>query len=142
MVTILFKLNNFGFYLLVPIASNSSIKIIAGFLSFARANASLTSLAPSPINICTNCGPANFKNVDWKVSMSCLNFLDNKEGSSVYKPIISLVFYICTIEGRFSLLLRHYLQLKYKIRNYSFNFFIYTLYKRFRHTKLYVLFKW
>ena len=45
-------------------ASNSSMKMIAGCFSLARANASLTSLAPSPINICTSCGPANFKNVD------------------------------------------------------------------------------
>lgn len=37
---------------------------MAGCFSLAKANASLTSLAPSPINICTNCGPANFKNVD------------------------------------------------------------------------------
>lgn len=50
---------------LVPIASNSSMKIIAGAFSLARAKASLTNLAPSPINICTNCGPANFKNVDF-----------------------------------------------------------------------------
>ena len=35
----------------VPMASSSSIKIMAGVFSFARANASLTSLAPSPINI-------------------------------------------------------------------------------------------
>ena len=47
-----------------PMASNSSIKMIAGAFSLARANASRTSLAPSPINICTSCGPANFKNVD------------------------------------------------------------------------------
>ena len=50
---------------LVPIASSSSMKIIAGFLSFARAKASLTNLAPSPMNICTSCGPASFKKVDW-----------------------------------------------------------------------------
>ena len=35
----------------VPIASSSSMKMIAGAFSFARANASLTSFAPSPINI-------------------------------------------------------------------------------------------
>lgn len=47
-----------------PIASNSSINIIAGCFSLASAKASLTSFAPSPMNICTNCGPASFKNVD------------------------------------------------------------------------------
>ena len=52
-----------GTYFL-PIASNSSINIIAGCFSLAIAKASRTSLAPSPINICTSCGPANFKNVD------------------------------------------------------------------------------
>ncbi|KAF1770139.1 hypothetical protein GCK72_001957 [Caenorhabditis remanei] len=48
----------------LPIASNSSMKIMAGAFSLARANASRTSFAPSPMNICTSCGPANFKNVD------------------------------------------------------------------------------
>mmetsp|Transcript_1125 Transcript_1125/g.3958 ORF Transcript_1125/g.3958 Transcript_1125/m.3958 type:complete len:241 (+) Transcript_1125:131-853(+) len=48
---------------LVPIASTSSMKMIAGAFSFARANASRTSFAPSPINICTSWGPASFKNV-------------------------------------------------------------------------------
>mmetsp|Transcript_10440 Transcript_10440/g.44450 ORF Transcript_10440/g.44450 Transcript_10440/m.44450 type:complete len:241 (-) Transcript_10440:551-1273(-) len=45
----------------VPIASISSMKMIAGAFSFARANASRTNLAPSPMNICTNSGPASFK---------------------------------------------------------------------------------
>lgn len=36
---------------------------IAGAFSFASSNASLTIFAPSPINICTKCGPASFKNV-------------------------------------------------------------------------------
>lgn len=49
---------------IIPIASSSSIKMMAGCFSLAKAKASLTSLAPSPINICTSCGPANFKNVD------------------------------------------------------------------------------
>lgn len=39
------------------------MKIIAGDFSFAKAKASLTILAPSPINICTSDGPASFKNV-------------------------------------------------------------------------------
>jgi hypothetical protein len=34
---------------------------LPGDFSFANANASLTNFAPSPINICTNCGAANFK---------------------------------------------------------------------------------
>ena len=42
--------------LLVPMASNSSMKMMAGDFSLARAKASLTSLAPSPMNICTSCG--------------------------------------------------------------------------------------
>lgn len=42
-------------------ASSSSIKIIEGYFSLANANASLIILAPSPINIYTNYGPANFK---------------------------------------------------------------------------------
>mmetsp|Transcript_23057 Transcript_23057/g.32534 ORF Transcript_23057/g.32534 Transcript_23057/m.32534 type:complete len:200 (-) Transcript_23057:691-1290(-) len=46
---------------LVPIASNSSMKMIAGSFSLARVKASRTSLAPSPINICTSCGAASFK---------------------------------------------------------------------------------
>mmetsp|Transcript_50005 Transcript_50005/g.99592 ORF Transcript_50005/g.99592 Transcript_50005/m.99592 type:complete len:319 (-) Transcript_50005:333-1289(-) len=45
----------------VPTASSSSMKIIAGCFSLARANASRTSFAPSPINIWTSCGPASFR---------------------------------------------------------------------------------
>ena len=37
--------------------------MIAGNFSLAKANASRTNLAPSPMNICTSWGPANFKNV-------------------------------------------------------------------------------
>lgn len=37
---------------LVPIASSSSMKMIAGAFSLASSNASRTSLAPSPMNIC------------------------------------------------------------------------------------------
>ena len=37
-----------------PMASNSSMKMMAGAFSLARAKASLTSLAPSPMNIWTN----------------------------------------------------------------------------------------
>ncbi|ANB12631.1 hypothetical protein AWJ20_891 [Sugiyamaella lignohabitans] len=40
--------------LLVPMASNSSMKMMVGAFSLASANASLTSLAPSPMNICTS----------------------------------------------------------------------------------------
>mmetsp|Transcript_35269 Transcript_35269/g.119420 ORF Transcript_35269/g.119420 Transcript_35269/m.119420 type:complete len:200 (+) Transcript_35269:971-1570(+) len=52
---------------LVPIASSSSMKIIAPLLlpestfSFASSKASRTSFAPSPMNICTNCGPASLR---------------------------------------------------------------------------------
>mmetsp|Transcript_105461 Transcript_105461/g.206841 ORF Transcript_105461/g.206841 Transcript_105461/m.206841 type:complete len:326 (-) Transcript_105461:109-1086(-) len=46
-----------------PMASNSSMKMIAGDFSLAKVKASRTILAPSPMNICTSCGPANFKNV-------------------------------------------------------------------------------
>mmetsp|Transcript_27252 Transcript_27252/g.48545 ORF Transcript_27252/g.48545 Transcript_27252/m.48545 type:complete len:200 (-) Transcript_27252:893-1492(-) len=46
----------------VPIASISSIKMIAGLFSLASRNASRTNFAPSPINICTSCGPASFRN--------------------------------------------------------------------------------
>jgi hypothetical protein len=45
----------------VSMASSSSMKIIAGAFSFAKANESRTSLAPSQINICTSEGPASFK---------------------------------------------------------------------------------
>mmetsp|Transcript_5673 Transcript_5673/g.9498 ORF Transcript_5673/g.9498 Transcript_5673/m.9498 type:complete len:214 (+) Transcript_5673:138-779(+) len=45
----------------VPTASSSSIKIIAGFFSLASAKASRTNFAPSPINICTSCGPASLR---------------------------------------------------------------------------------
>lgn len=48
-----------------PMASNSSMKMIAGAFSLARAKASRTSLAPSPMNICTSCGPASFRKVDF-----------------------------------------------------------------------------
>ncbi len=41
----------------------SSMKMMAGCFSLARAKASRTILAPSPMNICTSCGPASFKNV-------------------------------------------------------------------------------
>mmetsp|Transcript_14015 Transcript_14015/g.20667 ORF Transcript_14015/g.20667 Transcript_14015/m.20667 type:complete len:203 (-) Transcript_14015:753-1361(-) len=53
---------------LVPIASSSSMKMMAPLrssffvFSFARSNASLTSFAPSPMNICTSCGPASLRN--------------------------------------------------------------------------------
>uniref|UniRef100_A0A0E9XJN4 Uncharacterized protein n=1 Tax=Anguilla anguilla TaxID=7936 RepID=A0A0E9XJN4_ANGAN len=39
------------------------MKIIEGAFSLARAKASRTSLAPSPINIWTSCGPASFRKV-------------------------------------------------------------------------------
>ena len=48
----------------LPIASNSSMNIIAGDFSLASAKASLTSFAPSPINIWTNWGPASLRKVD------------------------------------------------------------------------------
>mmetsp|Transcript_31688 Transcript_31688/g.75270 ORF Transcript_31688/g.75270 Transcript_31688/m.75270 type:complete len:240 (+) Transcript_31688:130-849(+) len=48
---------------LVPMASISSMKMIAGVFSFASRKASRTSLAPSPMNICTSCGPASLRNV-------------------------------------------------------------------------------
>lgn len=41
-------------YRLVPMASNSSMKMIDGAFSLAKAKASRTSLAPSPMNICTS----------------------------------------------------------------------------------------
>mmetsp|Transcript_67398 Transcript_67398/g.163043 ORF Transcript_67398/g.163043 Transcript_67398/m.163043 type:complete len:272 (+) Transcript_67398:108-923(+) len=51
---------------LVPMASSSSMKMIAPprSLPFSRASskASRTSFAPSPMNICTSCVPASFKN--------------------------------------------------------------------------------
>lgn len=50
----------------VPIASSSSMKMMTGAFSLASAKASRTSFAPSPMNICTSCGPANFKNVDFQ----------------------------------------------------------------------------
>lgn len=53
---------NVGEY--APIASSSSMKMIAGCFSLAMANASLTSLAPSPMNICTSSGPASLRNVE------------------------------------------------------------------------------
>lgn len=61
----------------LPIASNSSIKIIAGAFSLARANASLTNLAPSPINICTSWGPASLRKVDlvWAAQARANNVL-------------------------------------------------------------------
>lgn len=49
----------------LPIASSSSIKIIAGAFSFANEKASRTSFAPSPMNICTSCGPASLRKVDF-----------------------------------------------------------------------------
>mmetsp|Transcript_2368 Transcript_2368/g.6453 ORF Transcript_2368/g.6453 Transcript_2368/m.6453 type:complete len:241 (-) Transcript_2368:588-1310(-) len=45
----------------VPTASSSSMKMIAGCFSFARAKASRTSFAPSPMNIWTSCGPASLR---------------------------------------------------------------------------------
>ena len=38
-------------HLLVPMASSSSMKMIAGAFSLANANASRTNFAPSPMNI-------------------------------------------------------------------------------------------
>lgn len=50
---------------LVPMASSSSMKMMDGAFSLARAKASRTSLAPSPMNICTSWGPASFRKVAW-----------------------------------------------------------------------------
>lgn len=95
---------------MVPMASNSSIKIIAGAFSLAKAKASLTILAPSPINIytrktesiqlstlvqmhtsthtCTNCGPASFKKVDCKVKKENFNFKRNMSmETNTYTPL-------------------------------------------------------
>ena len=38
---------------------------MAGDFSFAKAKASLTSFAPSPMNICTSWGPASLRKVDF-----------------------------------------------------------------------------
>mmetsp|Transcript_18964 Transcript_18964/g.47621 ORF Transcript_18964/g.47621 Transcript_18964/m.47621 type:complete len:256 (-) Transcript_18964:566-1333(-) len=46
---------------LVPTASSSSMKMMAGCFSLASLKASRTSLAPSPMNICTSCGPASLR---------------------------------------------------------------------------------
>eukprot|EP01139_Manchomonas_bermudensis_P023509 Amastigsp_a841213_423.p3 type:complete len:199 gc:universal Amastigsp_a841213_423:1309-713(-) len=46
---------------LVPMASSSSMKMIAGCFSLASAKTSRTILAPSPMNICTSCGPASLR---------------------------------------------------------------------------------
>jgi len=48
---------------LVPTASSSSMKMIDGAFSLASAKQSRTSLAPSPMNICTSCGPASLRKV-------------------------------------------------------------------------------
>jgi len=48
--------------LFLPIASNSSIKIIDGDFYFAFANNSLTLLAPTPTYISTNSLPEVYKN--------------------------------------------------------------------------------
>ena len=50
---------------LVPMASSSSMKMMDGAFSLASAKASRTSLAPSPMNICTSWGPASFRKVAW-----------------------------------------------------------------------------
>mmetsp|Transcript_46183 Transcript_46183/g.128352 ORF Transcript_46183/g.128352 Transcript_46183/m.128352 type:complete len:217 (-) Transcript_46183:692-1342(-) len=50
---------------LVPTASSSSMKMMAGCFSLARAKASRTSLAPSPMNIWTSCGPASLRKQAW-----------------------------------------------------------------------------
>lgn len=50
-----------------PIASISSMKMMAGDFSRARAKASRTILAPSPMNIWTRAGPASFR----KVALVC-----------------------------------------------------------------------
>mmetsp|Transcript_81188 Transcript_81188/g.173773 ORF Transcript_81188/g.173773 Transcript_81188/m.173773 type:complete len:210 (-) Transcript_81188:584-1213(-) len=47
----------------VPMASSSSMKMMAGDFSLARVKASRTILAPSPMNICTSWGPANLRKV-------------------------------------------------------------------------------
>lgn len=39
------------------------MNMMAGAFSFAKAKASRTSFAPSPMNICTSCGPASLRNV-------------------------------------------------------------------------------
>lgn len=52
-------------YRLVPMASSSSMKMMDGAFSLASAKASRTSLAPSPMNICTSWGPASFRKVAW-----------------------------------------------------------------------------
>mmetsp|Transcript_102602 Transcript_102602/g.313770 ORF Transcript_102602/g.313770 Transcript_102602/m.313770 type:complete len:326 (-) Transcript_102602:132-1109(-) len=51
-----------------PMASSSSMKTMAGDFSRASVKASRTILAPSPMNICTNWGPASFKNVAFVIA--------------------------------------------------------------------------
>mmetsp|Transcript_7463 Transcript_7463/g.17077 ORF Transcript_7463/g.17077 Transcript_7463/m.17077 type:complete len:210 (+) Transcript_7463:320-949(+) len=46
-----------------PMASSSSMKMMAGAFSLASVKASRTILAPSPMNICTSCGPASLRKV-------------------------------------------------------------------------------
>ena len=53
--------------LFVPIASISSMNMIVGAFSLARAKASLTILGPSPMYIWTKLDPASFK----KVALVC-----------------------------------------------------------------------
>lgn len=90
--------------LLVPMASSSSMKIIAGDFSLARANASRTNFAPSPINICTSWGPASLRNVDfvWAAQALASNVLPEKNNSSINQlqvPIGQMFSYLCQ-EGR------------------------------------------
>mmetsp|Transcript_39935 Transcript_39935/g.124418 ORF Transcript_39935/g.124418 Transcript_39935/m.124418 type:complete len:210 (+) Transcript_39935:247-876(+) len=46
-----------------PMASSSSMKMMAGAFSLARVKASRTIFAPSPMNICTSWGPASLRKV-------------------------------------------------------------------------------
>mmetsp|Transcript_12758 Transcript_12758/g.37925 ORF Transcript_12758/g.37925 Transcript_12758/m.37925 type:complete len:352 (-) Transcript_12758:6-1061(-) len=55
-----------------PMASSSSMKMMAGDFSRASVKASRTILAPSPMNICTSWGPASFRKVAFVAAAQAL----------------------------------------------------------------------
>lgn len=79
--------------LLVPTASSSSMKMIVGAFSQARAKASLTILAPSPMYIWTKEVPESFKNVAfvWAAQALAKSVLPVPGGPNIRHPLGGLI---------------------------------------------------
>mmetsp|Transcript_29157 Transcript_29157/g.43930 ORF Transcript_29157/g.43930 Transcript_29157/m.43930 type:complete len:217 (+) Transcript_29157:72-722(+) len=79
--------------LLVPMASSSSMKMMAGAFSLAMSKASLIILAPSPMYIWTSWGPANLRKVAlvWAAQALAMRVLPVPGGPWRRRPLGGLI---------------------------------------------------